>query len=302
MDVDVVLVAARRAGPHDGRRAAGRRSAETGTDGLFAIVANFGTTNAGAVDELDAIADVCAELGLWLHIDAAYGGAALCAPSTAAARRGFERADSFGIDPHKWLFAPYDCAALVYRDPALASAAHAQHGTYLDMVSREEWNPSDFAFHLSRRARGLPLWFSLATYGTDAYTEAVETTLDVARALRPRGRPRATGSRCCSNPSCRSCCSGSTAGTTTGTRPGAAAGPGPAWPSSSPRGGTAQCCYRICLVNPADHRRDAVRRPRRHGRLLDPSVPPSECFVRGCPARQHSGGRKHSDQVARRAS
>ena len=66
-------------------------------------------------------------------------------------------------------------------EPALASAAHAQHGTYLDMVSRDEWNPSDFAFHLSRRARGLPLWFSLATYGTDAYTEAVETTLDVAR-------------------------------------------------------------------------------------------------------------------------
>jgi glutamate/tyrosine decarboxylase-like PLP-dependent enzyme len=116
-----------------------------------------------------------------LHIDAAYGGAVLCAPSTAEARQGFERADSFGIDPHKWLFAPYDCAALVYRDPRAAAATHAQHGTYLDVVSREEWNPSDYAFHLSRRARGLPLWFSLATYGTDAYTDAVEATLDVAR-------------------------------------------------------------------------------------------------------------------------
>ena len=155
---------------------------------MFAVVANCGTTNAGAIDELDAAADVCAELGVWLHVDGAYGGASLCAPSTADARRGFERADSFGIDPHKWLFAPYDCAALVYRDPAEASATHAQHGTYLDMVSREEWNPSDFAFQLSRRARGLPLWFSLATYGTDAYTEAVETTLSVARGLRPRGR------------------------------------------------------------------------------------------------------------------
>ena len=68
-------------------------------------MANLGTTNSGAIDELDAIADVCAELGLWLHIDAAYGGAVLCAPSTAR-RRGFERADSFGIDPHKWLSAP----------------------------------------------------------------------------------------------------------------------------------------------------------------------------------------------------
>jgi glutamate/tyrosine decarboxylase-like PLP-dependent enzyme len=182
MDVDVVLVA-----PDERGRMTGASLRETlareGTDGVFAVVANLGTTNVGAVDELDAIADVCAERGLWLHIDAAYGGASLCAPSTVELRRGFERADSFGIDPHKWLFAPYDCAALVYRDPALAAAAHAQHATYLDVVNREEWNPSDYAFHLSRRARGLPLWFSLATYGTDAYTEAVESTLDVARAF-----------------------------------------------------------------------------------------------------------------------
>jgi glutamate/tyrosine decarboxylase-like PLP-dependent enzyme len=150
-------------------------------EGLFAVVANAGTTNAGAVDDLAGIADVCADLGLWMHVDAAYGGAALCAPSAAEELRGFDRADSFGIDPHKWLFAPYDCAALVYRDPSLASAAHAQHGAYLDAVDRDEWNPSDYAFHLSRRARGLPLWFSLATHGSDAYTAAVETTLGVAR-------------------------------------------------------------------------------------------------------------------------
>ncbi|MET0146332.1 MAG: pyridoxal-dependent decarboxylase [Ilumatobacteraceae bacterium] len=180
MDVDVVLVAPDERGRMTG---AALRAAldDAGTDGVFAVVANFGTTNVGAVDELDAVAAVCADHDLWLHIDAAYGGAALCAPSTARLRQGFERADSFGIDPHKWLFAPYDCAALVYRQPALASAAHAQHGTYLDMVSRDEWNPSDFAFHLSRRARGLPLWFSLATHGTDAYADAVESTLDVAR-------------------------------------------------------------------------------------------------------------------------
>ena len=91
----------------------------SGTDGLFAVVANFGTTNVGAVDGLDAIADACGELDLWLHVDAAYGGAALCAPRPRDAR-GFQPADSFGVDPHKWLFAPYDCAALVYREPALA--------------------------------------------------------------------------------------------------------------------------------------------------------------------------------------
>ena len=182
MDVDVVL-----ADPDDRGRMTGAalRAAlsASGTDGMFGVVANLGTTNVGAIDELDVIADVCEELGLWLHIDAAYGGPALCAPSVADARRGFERADSFGIDPHKWLFAPYDCAALVYRDPQLAADAHAQHGAYLDAIDRSEWNPSDVAFHLSRRARGLPLWFSVATYGTDAYTEAVESTLDTARRL-----------------------------------------------------------------------------------------------------------------------
>jgi glutamate/tyrosine decarboxylase-like PLP-dependent enzyme len=180
MDCDVVEVA-----PDDRGRMTGDalRAAVRDHDGppLFAVVANAGTTNAGAVDELDAVADVCEEHGLWLHVDAAYGGAGLCAPSLAHTFRGFDRADSFGVDPHKWLFAPYDCAALVYRDPRVAALAHTQHGTYLDVVDRDEWNPADYAFHLSRRARGLPLWFSLATYGTDAYTEAVEQTLDVTR-------------------------------------------------------------------------------------------------------------------------
>lgn len=150
---------------------------------VFAVVATGGTTNAGAVDELDALADVCAEHGLWLHIDGAYGLAALCSDLVGDAFRGIERADSFGVDPHKWLFAPYDCAALVYREPAHAAAAHAQHGAYLDAVNRSDWNPSDYAYHLSRRARGLPLWFSLATYGTAAYTEAVDVSIATARAL-----------------------------------------------------------------------------------------------------------------------
>ncbi|MCU1360839.1 MAG: aspartate aminotransferase family protein, partial [Ilumatobacteraceae bacterium] len=87
------------------------------------------------------------------------------------------------VDPHKWLFAPYDCAALIYRDPAPAARAHAQHGDYLDAVDRNEWNPADYAYHLSRRVRGLPLWFSLATYGTDAYAAALDTTLATTHAF-----------------------------------------------------------------------------------------------------------------------
>ncbi len=184
MDIDVLPLERDARGRLTGaelRSALDRHRDEHGLDGLFAVVANAGTTNAGAVDDLDGIADVCADEGLWMHIDAAYGGAALCAPSAAGELHGFHRADSFGVDPHKWLFAPYDCAALVYRDPTIAAAAHAQHGDYLDSIDRGEWNPSDYAFQLSRRARGLPLWFSLATYGSDAYTAAVEETLRLAR-------------------------------------------------------------------------------------------------------------------------
>ena len=149
----------------------------------FAVVASAGTTNAGVVDDLADVADVCARFGVWLHVDGAYGGAGLAAPSARARFAGIERADSFIVDPHKWLFAPYDCCALLYRDPSVARAAHAQRASYLDTIDREAWNPSDLALHLSRRARGLPFWFSLATHGTDRYTAAVEATLATTRAV-----------------------------------------------------------------------------------------------------------------------
>ena len=147
----------------------------------FAIAATAGTTNLGIVDELAGIADVCEREKLWLHIDGAYGGAALAAPSVRAEFNGIERSDSFIVDPHKWLFAPFDCCALLYRDPETARRAHRQHGDYLEVLYDGVWNPSDYAHHLSRRARGLPLWFSLSTHGTNAYTEAVEQTLSIAR-------------------------------------------------------------------------------------------------------------------------
>jgi glutamate/tyrosine decarboxylase-like PLP-dependent enzyme len=178
LDAEVVMVEEDEHGHLTGPalRAALERSGE-----VFAVVASAGTTNAGVVDNLDEIADVCAEYGIWLHVDGAYGGAALAAPSVRAQFRGIERADSFIVDPHKWLFAPYDCCALLYRDPRLARAAHSQRASYLDTVDREAWNPADLAVHLSRRARGLPFWFSLATYGTDRYTAAIEQTLATAR-------------------------------------------------------------------------------------------------------------------------
>ena len=89
-------------------------------EGVFAVVASAGATNAGTVDDLAGIADVCAARNVWLHVDGAYGGAGLVAPSVRPLYDGIERADSFIVDPHKWLFAPYDCCALLYRDPARA--------------------------------------------------------------------------------------------------------------------------------------------------------------------------------------
>jgi glutamate/tyrosine decarboxylase-like PLP-dependent enzyme len=157
------------------------RGALDGVDGVFAVVASAGSTNEGIVDDLASIADVCGEQGIWLHVDGAYGGAALCAPSVRSRFAGIERADSMIVDPHKWLFAPYDCCALLYRDGALGRAAHTQHASYLDVIDREAPNPSDLAIHLSRRVRGLPFWFSLATHGTERYVEAVERTLRTAR-------------------------------------------------------------------------------------------------------------------------
>lgn len=182
MDVDTVIAPVDECGRMTGAALEQALTAHGG-DGVFAVVATAGTTNAGAVDELDAIADVCAARGLWLHVDGAYGLAALCSPTGRARLRGIERVDSFGVDPHKWLFAPYDCAALIYRQPDLAAAAHAQHGDYLDAIDRGEWNPSDYAYHLSRRARGLPLWFSVVTYGTQAYSAAIDASLDSAAAF-----------------------------------------------------------------------------------------------------------------------
>lgn len=184
MDADVVAVATDEVGRLHGdavRAVLAAAPAET-TERAFALVATAGTTNVGAIDDLSGLAEVAAERDLWFHVDAAYGGAGLAAPSVRPRYDGIERADSFVVDPHKWLFAPFDAAALVYREPAVARAAHTQHAEYLEVLTeRPDWNPSDYAFHLTRRARGLPFWFSLATYGTDAYCDAIETTLALTR-------------------------------------------------------------------------------------------------------------------------
>jgi glutamate/tyrosine decarboxylase-like PLP-dependent enzyme len=181
LDVGIVEVAEDARGHLTGEALAATLAGEP--DDIFAVVASAGTTNAGLVDDLASVAAACADHRVWLHVDGAYGGAALAAPSVRGLFDGVELADSFIVDPHKWLFAPFDCCALLYRDPEPARAAHSQAAGYLDQIDREAGNPSDLAIHLSRRARGLPFWFSLATHGTDRYVAAIERTLETTRTV-----------------------------------------------------------------------------------------------------------------------
>ena len=183
MDVEIVTVAVR-----DDLRMYGEDIAaaidayHASTDGqICAVVATSGTTNLGVIDDLVGAAKAAHDRNIWFHVDGAYGLAGLCAPSVREAFNGVELCDSFIVDPHKWLFAPYDACALVYRNPDIARETHTQHASYLDSLHDGTWNPSDYAIQLTRRTRGLPFWFSLAAAGTDAYRDAVEESLQVAR-------------------------------------------------------------------------------------------------------------------------
>jgi L-2,4-diaminobutyrate decarboxylase len=148
---------------------------------VCAVVATSGTTNLGVIDDLKGAASAAHDRNIWFHVDGAYGLAGLCAPSVRPLFNGVELCDSFIVDPHKWLFAPYDACALVYRNPEIARTTHTQHASYLESLHDGSWSPSDYAIQLTRRTRGLPFWFSLAAAGTNAYRDAVEESLTVAK-------------------------------------------------------------------------------------------------------------------------
>ncbi len=179
MDIDLIKIPADEHGKLTSSEL--RKTLNGNRDGLFAIVATAGTTNFGIVDHLDEAAEVAKELGVWFHVDGAYGLAGILSHYTRPLFKGLEHADSFIVDPHKWLFAPFDACALVYREPEIGRLAHTQHGEYLDTLTDSgDFNPSDYAINLTRRPRGLPLWFSLATHGTKAYCEAVDKNIEIA--------------------------------------------------------------------------------------------------------------------------
>ena len=182
MDIDVIKIPVGADGRLYGKNV--EETLDGKWDGVFAIVATGGTTNFGIVDDIASVVEVGRAHDVWVHVDGAYGVAAMLAPSTKKHFAGLGDVDSFIVDPHKWLYAPFDACALIYRDPALGRAAHTQHASYLDVLNdTTEWNPSDYGVHLSRRARGLPLWFSMATHGVTAYRDAIESNNQLAQRI-----------------------------------------------------------------------------------------------------------------------
>jgi glutamate/tyrosine decarboxylase-like PLP-dependent enzyme len=144
-----------------------------------AVVATSGTTNSGTVDDVPGIAEVCREHGLWLHVDGAYGGPAALAPGRHGIR-GLELADSFVLDPHKWLFQPYDAACLWVARPGALERTFAMHPEYLTDAQGGPVDLHNRGLELSRHSRAAKLWLTLRTYGLDAIEDAVERGIGLA--------------------------------------------------------------------------------------------------------------------------
>jgi glutamate/tyrosine decarboxylase-like PLP-dependent enzyme len=185
MDCEVVIAQAGESGSL-GKAAAEAAVVQAKSQGLtpFAIVGTAGTTNFGIVDDLQGISEVAKAHDLWFHVDGAYGLAGILAPELKHLYKGVENADSFIVDPHKWLFAPFDACALVYREPEYARIAHTQHGEYLEVLNHSgDFNPSDYGFNLTRRVRGLPLWFSMASHGAELYRQAITANVKLTHQI-----------------------------------------------------------------------------------------------------------------------
>ncbi len=148
----------------------------------FLAIANAGATNTGAVDPLPELASVCAEAGVWLHVDAAYGGFAVLTERGRRWLAGIDQADSITLDPHKWLYQPYEAGCLLVREgPLLARAFHIMPDYLQDTaVGGVEVNFADRGIQLTRSARALKLWLSLQYFGVEAFRSAIDRTLDLA--------------------------------------------------------------------------------------------------------------------------
>jgi aromatic-L-amino-acid decarboxylase len=149
----------------------------------IAVVATVGTTSSTSIDPVAAVADVCAEHGLWLHVDAAYGGAAGVVPALRHVLDGCERADSLLVNPHKWLLTPIDCSALYTARPDDLRAAFSVVPEYLRTDDRDAVNLMDYGVALGRRFRSLKLWMVLRAYGADGLAAIVSRHVELAHRL-----------------------------------------------------------------------------------------------------------------------
>jgi glutamate/tyrosine decarboxylase-like PLP-dependent enzyme len=150
----------------------------------FCVVANAGTTATGAFDPIGAVADCARRLGLWLHVDAAYGGFAALAPSARHLFNHIAEADSVSLDPHKWLYLPVGCGCVLYKDPSTARAAFSHGAEYtrtIGLQDREAFAFWDYGPELSRPLRALDLWLLIKYVGMARLSEAVERNIQCAR-------------------------------------------------------------------------------------------------------------------------
>ena len=150
----------------------------------FFVVGTAGTTNTGSVDPLRELADVCAERGLWLHADAAYGGFATLTERGRRALAGIDRADSVTLDPHKWLYQPYEAGCVLVRDRELLLRSFRIMPDYLrdaEVTGDREVNFGDLGIQLTRSARALKIWVSLQYFGLDAFRTTIDRCLDIAQ-------------------------------------------------------------------------------------------------------------------------
>ena len=148
----------------------------------FLIVGSAGTTNTGAVDDLEGLANLAQKEGLWFHVDAAYGGFFALTERGRRAMAGLERADSITLDPHKGLFLPYGTGALLVKDEGALRRAHA---TFADYMPAMQHDPDfvdfcDLSAELSRDFRGLRIWLPMKLFGLEAFREALEEKLELA--------------------------------------------------------------------------------------------------------------------------
>lgn len=158
----------------------------------FCVIANAGTTNTGAVDPLPQLADLCAGEKLWLHADGAYGAASVICDRGREKLAGLDRVDSLSLDPHKWLFQPFECGCVLVRDASHLKSAFQLMPEYMRDVHRNtaEINPADYGIQLSRGFRALKVWLSMNTFGLAAFRDAITYGFELAefaeRELRKR--------------------------------------------------------------------------------------------------------------------